>query len=101
MHFPQVERTSCSAFPYREPYFQEKSPFRRDGKNAILTQYPHFEFAPEVSQEIESYEFGTQARMDASLRIGFEGTGSGETDGTGAGDYPAFGTEGNGPESEK
>jgi hypothetical protein len=83
-----------------EPYFQEKSPLCQGRKNAILMQYPQLEF-PEVSQEIEFYEFGTQARMDASLRIGFEGTGSGETDGTGAGDHPSFGTEGNGHQSEK
>lgn len=57
MHFPQVERTSCSGFPYSKPYFQEKSPFHRGGKQCDCKWYPEFEFPVKVSGN-KNYESG-------------------------------------------
>ena len=37
MHFPQVERTFCSGFPYAGPNFQEKSPFTPEPRSASVS----------------------------------------------------------------
>jgi hypothetical protein len=42
MHFPQVERTSCSGFPYTKANFQEKTRFHREARDANVSTYPEF-----------------------------------------------------------